>query len=161
MKRFAIDAHKAHMVNRLNSSATCLAPFKMKRVRIPASASWLISEIKRLMRERDPRIKRIAVSTKDQTKWIKYKKIKNQVNYSIIVCKKDYYHSYFESNIGKIKGTWNGINSILYICQERKPKPRLRSWLLMTKTSMIRIRSVSVLIVIYGNCSNSRPGLKD
>ena len=50
-----------------------LVPFKMKRVRIPASASWLISEIKRLMRERDPRIKRIAVSTKDQTKWIKYK----------------------------------------------------------------------------------------
>ena len=127
------------MVNRLNSSATCLAPFKMKRVRIPASASWLISEIKRLMRERDPQIKGIAVSTKDQTKWIKYKKIKNQVNYSIIVCKKDYYHSYFESNIGKIKGTWNGINSLLYICQERKPKPRFRSWLLMTKTSMIRI----------------------
>ena len=105
MKRFAIDAHKAHMINRLNSSATCLAPFKVKRVRIPASASWLISEIKRLMKERDPRIKGIAVSTKDQTKWMKYKKIKNQVNYSIIVCKKDYYHSYFESNIGKIKAT--------------------------------------------------------
>ena len=106
MKRFANDAHKAHMVTRLNSSATCLAPFKIKRVRIPASASWLISEMKRLMRERDPRIKGIAFSTKDKTKWIKYKKIKNQVNYSIIVCKKDYYHSYFESNIGKIKATW-------------------------------------------------------
>ena len=85
-------------------------------MRISASASWLISEIKRLMRERDPRIKRIAISTKDQTKWINYKKkIKNQVNHSIMACKKDYYHSYFESNIGKIKATWNGINSILYI----------------------------------------------
>ena len=48
----------------------------MKRVRISASASWLNSEIKRLMRERDPRIKRIAIFTKDKIKWIaiEYKK---------------------------------------------------------------------------------------
>ena len=76
------------------------------------------------------------------------KKVKNQANHSILACKKDYYRSYFGSNIGKIKPTWSGINLAFYICQERKPKPRFRSWLLMTKTPMILTGSVLLLIVI-------------
>ena len=32
---------------------------------------------------------------------------------------KDYYHTYFESNIGKIKATWNGIKSILYMSRKK------------------------------------------
>ena len=86
------------------------APFKKKRVRNSSLAPWLNSDIKRLMRERD-QLKRIALVTKDQTKWIEYKNIKNQVNHSI---KKDHYRSFFESNSGQVKRTtWNGVNSIL------------------------------------------------
>ena len=88
------------------------APFKKKRVRNSSLAPWLNSDIKRLMRERD-RLKRIAIVSKDQTKLIEYKKIKNQVNHSIMARKKDYYRSYFESNSGQVKATWNGVNSIL------------------------------------------------
>ena len=98
------------------------APFKKKRVRISGLAAWLISEIKRLMRERVPRIKRIAISTKHQTKWIHYKKIKNQVNHSVIAWIKDYYHSYYESNIGKSKAMhleWNQLG-IIFIKKEKQ-----------------------------------------
>ena len=89
------------------------APFKKKRVRNSSLAPWLNSDIKRLMRERD-QLKRVAVVTKDQIKWIEYKKIKNQVNHSIMARKKDHYRSFFESNSGQVKrATWNGVNSIL------------------------------------------------
>ena len=88
------------------------APFKKKRVLISSPAPWLNSEIKRLMRERD-RIKSIAITSKDQTKWIEYKNIKNHVNHSFMASKKDYFGSHFESNNGKVKATWNGINSLL------------------------------------------------
>ena len=46
-------------------------------------------------------------------KWAEYKRLKNRVNHSIKASKKDYYHSYFEDNIGKAKATWNGINTLL------------------------------------------------
>ena len=88
------------------------APFKKKRVLISSPAPWLNSEIKRLMRERD-RIKSIAITSKDQTKWIEYKNIKNHVNHSFMASKKDYFGSHFESNNGKVEATWNGIYSFL------------------------------------------------
>ena len=40
-------------------------------------------------------------------------KCKNRVNHSIKASKKNYYHSYFEDNVGKAKATWNGINTLL------------------------------------------------
>ena len=42
-----------------------------------------------------------------------YRRLKNRVSHSIKARKKDYYHSYFEDNIGKAKATWNGINTLL------------------------------------------------
>ena len=36
-----------------------------------------------------------------------------------MACKKDYYHFYFESNIGKVKATWNGINSVLHLSRKK------------------------------------------
>ena len=64
------------------------------------------------MWERD-RTKRIATVTNDQLKWAEYRRLKNRVNHSIKASKKDYYHSYFEDNVGKAKVTWNGINTLL------------------------------------------------
>ena len=87
------------------------APFKKKRIR-NSTAPWLNPDIKRLMWERD-RLKRIAIVTNDQTKWAEYKRLKNQVNHTIKACKKDHYHAYFDDNVGKVKATWKGINSIL------------------------------------------------
>ena len=87
------------------------APVKKRRVR-NSKAPWLTPEIKRLMWERD-RIKRIATVTNDQLKWAEYRRLKNRVNHSIKACKKDYYHSYFEDNVGKAKAIWNGINTVL------------------------------------------------
>ena len=87
------------------------APVKKKRVR-NSKAPWLTPEIKRLMWERD-RTKRIATVTNDQLKWAEYRRLKNRVNHSIKASKKDYYHSYFEDNVGKAKATWNGINTLL------------------------------------------------
>ena len=87
------------------------APVKKRRVR-NSKAPWLSPEIKRLMWERD-RIKRIATVTSDQLKWAVYRRLKNRVNHSIKASKKNYYHSYFEDNVGKAKATWNGINTLL------------------------------------------------
>ena len=87
------------------------APVKKRRVR-NSKAPWLIPEIKRLMWERD-KIKRIATVTGDQLKWAEYRRLKNRVNHSIKASKKNYYHSYFEDNVGKAKATWNGINTLL------------------------------------------------
>ena len=64
------------------------------------------------MWERD-KIKRIATVTGDQLKWAEYRRLKNRVNHSIKASKKNYYHSYFEDNVGKAKATWNGINTLL------------------------------------------------
>ena len=87
------------------------APFKKKRVR-NSKAPWLTPQIKRLMCERD-KTKRIAAITNDQSKWAEYRRLRNRVNHSIKASKKDYYHSYFEDNVGKAKATWNGINTLL------------------------------------------------
>ena len=64
------------------------------------------------MCERD-KTKRIAAITNDQSKWAEYRRLRNRVNHSIKASKKDYYHSYFEDNVGKAKATWNGINTLL------------------------------------------------
>ena len=75
---------------------------------------WLRTpEIKRLMWLRD-RTKQIATVTNDQLKWAGYRRLKNQVNHSIKASKKDYYHFYFEDNVGKAKATWNGITTLYY-----------------------------------------------
>ena len=87
------------------------APVKKRRVR-NSNAPWLTPEIKRLMWERD-RIKRIAIVTSDQLKWAEYRRLRNRVNHSIKASKKNYYHSFFEDNVGKAKATWNGINTLL------------------------------------------------
>ena len=64
------------------------------------------------MCERD-KTKQIAAITNDQSKWAEYRRLRNRVNHSIKASKKDYYHSYFEDNVGKAKATWNGINTLL------------------------------------------------
>ena len=87
------------------------APVKKRRVR-NSNAPWLTPEIKRLMWERD-RIKRIASVTSDQLKWAEYRRLRNGVNHFIKASKKNYYHSFFEDNVGKAKATWNGINTLL------------------------------------------------
>ena len=87
------------------------APVKKKRVR-NSKAPCLTPEIKQLMWERD-RTKQIATVTNDQLKWAEYRRLKNRVNHSIKASKRDYYHSYFEDNVGKAKATWNGINTLL------------------------------------------------
>ena len=92
------------------------APVKKRRVR-NSNAPWLTPEIKRLMWERD-RIKRIAIVTSDQLKWAEYRRLRNRVNHSIKVSKKNYYHSFFEDNVGKAKATWNGINTF-FIAKEK------------------------------------------
>ena len=79
------------------------APVKKRRVR-NSKAPWLTPEIKRLMWERD-KIKRIATVTGDQLKWAEYRRLKNRVNHSIKASKKNYYHSYFEDNVGKAKAS--------------------------------------------------------
>ena len=64
------------------------------------------------MWERD-RVRRIATVTNDPARWSDYKKLKNRVNHFIKHSKKNYYHAFFDDNLGNVKATWNGINSIL------------------------------------------------
>lgn len=92
------------------SVADLTAPFKRERVKLSSIAPWLSNEIKLLMCERD-RVKGIVIITGDHMKWTEYKSFKNQLNHFIKACKKDYYHSYFAENVGKVKATWNCINS--------------------------------------------------
>ena len=87
------------------------APVKKRRVR-NSNAPWLTPEIKRLKWERD-RIKRIAIVTSNQLKWAEYRRLRNRVNHSIKASKKNYYHSFFEDNVGKAKATWKEINTLL------------------------------------------------
>ena len=87
------------------------APVKKTRVK-NSKAPWLTPEIKRLMWVRDT-TKRIATVTSDQLKWAEYRRLRNGVNHSIKSFKKNYYHSYFEDNVGKAKAAWNGINTLL------------------------------------------------
>ena len=87
------------------------SPVKKRRVR-KSNAPWLTPKIKRLMWKRD-RIKGIAIVTSDQLKWAEYRRLRNRVNHSIKASKKNYYHSFFEDNVGKAKATWNGINTLL------------------------------------------------
>ena len=101
------------------------APVKKKRI-WNSEAPWLTPEIKRLMWERD-RTKRIATVTNDQLKWAEYtgRRLKNRVSHSIKASKKDYYHSYFEDNVGKAEATWNEINTLLSL--------RRQNWLLVKR----------------------------
>ena len=48
-----------------------------------------------------------------QLNWAEYRRLKNRVNHSIEACKENYYHSYFEDNVGKAKATWNKFNILL------------------------------------------------
>ena len=48
-----------------------------------------------------------------QLNWAENRRLKNRVNHSIKACKENYYHSYFEDNVGKAKATWNRINILL------------------------------------------------
>ena len=56
-------------------------------------------------------IRRIAIVTSDQLKWAEYRRLRNRVDHSIKTYKKNYYHSFFEDNVGKAKA-WNGINRL-------------------------------------------------
>ena len=53
-------------------------------------------------------VTRIAIATSDQTKWAEYKRLRNEVNHSIIASKKAYYQSFFIENVCIVKVTWNG-----------------------------------------------------
>ena len=100
-----------------SSIANLHAPVKKKRVR-NSKAPWLTPEIKRLMWERDIEQSESPPSLmtcNDQFKWPEYRRLKNRVNQSIKASKKDYYHSYFEDNVGKAKATsveWNKYTTI-------------------------------------------------
>ena len=101
------------------------APVKKRSIR-NSEASWLTPEIKLLLWVRD-RTKSIATVTSDQLRWAEYRRLRNRVNHSLKASKKNYYHSYFEDNVGKAKATWNGINTLL---SRKKNSVKLLKYLL-------------------------------
>ena len=71
---------------------------------------WLTPEIKRLMFERN-RLRRASIINNSDAHWTEYKIARNIVNAAAIRKAKTKRH--FETNIGNIKKSWKGVNSIL------------------------------------------------
>ena len=71
-------------------------------------------------------------------------------------CKKDYYYSYLENNVGKAKATWNGINILL----SRKKTFAQPSKLITGDTEITDLHELSNAFnrhftdVISTNCAN-------
>ena len=76
------------------------------------AAPWLTPEIKRLMFERE-QLKRATIINNSDAHWTEYKIARNNVNANIRKAKTNYYKRYFETNLGDIKKSWKGVNSIL------------------------------------------------
>ena len=87
------------------------APKRKRKVR-NNYAPWLTPEIKRMMFERD-KLKRAAIINNSDAHWTEYKIARNNVNANIRKAKTNYYKRYFETNLGDIKKSWKGVNSIL------------------------------------------------
>ena len=68
--------------------------------------------MKRLMFERD-KLRRTSIVNNSDAHWTEYKIARNRVNAAIRKTKLNYYKRYFETNIGNIKKSWKGVNSIL------------------------------------------------
>ena len=65
-----------------------------------------------MMFERD-KLKRAAIINNSDAHWTEYKIARNNVNANIRKAKTNYYKRYFETNLGDIKKSWKGVNSIL------------------------------------------------
>ena len=76
------------------------------------AAPWLTPEIKRLMFERD-QLKRATIINNSDAHWTEYKIARNNVNANIRKVNTNYYKRYLETNLGDIKKSWKGVNSIL------------------------------------------------
>ena len=87
------------------------APKRKRKVR-NNFAPWLTPEIKKLMFERD-KLRRASIIYNSDAHWTEYKIAWNNVNVAIRKAKSNYYKRYFETNIGNIKKSWKGVNSIL------------------------------------------------
>ena len=64
------------------------------------------------MFERD-KLRRASVINNSDAHWTEYKIARNNVNVAIGKAKTNYCKRYFETNIGNIKKSWKGVNSIL------------------------------------------------
>ena len=64
------------------------------------------------MFERD-KLKRAAIINNSDAHWTEYKIARNNVDANIRKAKTNYYKRYFETNLGDIKKSWKGVNSIL------------------------------------------------
>ena len=64
------------------------------------------------MFERD-QLKRATIINNSDAHWTEYKIARNNVNANIRKAKTNYYKRYFETNLGDIKKSWKGVNSIL------------------------------------------------
>ena len=76
------------------------------------AAPWLTPEIKRLMFERE-QLKRATIINNSDAHWTEYKIARNNVNANIRKVNTNYYKRYLETNLGDIKKSWKGVNSIL------------------------------------------------
>ena len=64
------------------------------------------------MFERD-QLKRATIINNSDAHWTEYKIARNNVNANIRKVNTNYYKRYLETNLGDIKKSWKGVNSIL------------------------------------------------
>ena len=86
------------------------APKRVIKVR-NKPASWLNSEIKKEMFNRDS-LKKKAIKSGSQNDRSNSKKVRNAVNHSIRCAKSEYYHSKLNENAGDQKATWKVLNDL-------------------------------------------------
>ena len=83
------------------------APLQHKKTK-SSKVPWITNKVKCLITTR-----RKAITTKTETDWSNYKKIRNQVNVDLRNAKKNYYSSKIANQKHNPKKVWKSINELL------------------------------------------------
>ena len=87
------------------------APLQHKKTK-SSEVPWITNKVKCLITTRN-KLKRKAITTKTETDWSNYKKIRNQVNVDLRNAKKNYYSSKIANQKHNLKKAWKSINELL------------------------------------------------
>ena len=109
-------------INNLIDKYMPLKKMSMKEIK-QQQKPWITAEILKSINQRDKMHKKWLDEKNADTKKVyhtQYKDFRNKIRDDIKASKKEYFVDFFSKNALNIKGTWNGIKSIIHISSKKK-----------------------------------------
>ena len=106
----------------LNEVLDLMAPIKLlsKKEANLKSKPWITKGILKSIKVRDKLYKRYLSGNSKDIYLQKYKQYRNLIVTLLRVSKRNYYHTFFETNKTNIKNTWNGIRELISLNKKQK-----------------------------------------